>query len=171
MLYAKHLLLSQHALTLHQDVAEIADVADVSVHLSERQQSPSANAQVIGDHSGAAGQAVGRIFNELLNKLFPLKDWTPARETFTKETTALMWRNNPDRNRWVAVACYNKGWRTKNGARSDVVSMRLKLGAFHTDYDCMYIGHNNQFYTDSDGGYINVSEPGDDEYFIHWEFG
>lgn len=93
----------------------------------------------------------------MLNKLFPLKDWTPARETFTKETTALMYRNNPDPGRWPAVACYNKAWSVKNrGAISDVVSMRLNLGAFHTDYDCMYVGHNNQFYTESEGGYINV---------------
>jgi hypothetical protein len=94
----------------------------------------------------------------LLNKLFPLKDWNPARETFTKETTALMYRNNPDPRRFPAVACYNKGWRVKDRrAISDVVSMRLNLGAFHTNYDCMYVGHNNQFYTDAEGGYINVS--------------
>lgn len=171
MLYAELLLILQHTLTLHQDVAEVADVADVSAHLAERQQIPSANAQVIGDHSGAAGQAVGRIFNQILNKLFPLKDWTPARETFTKETTALMWRNNPNPSRWVAVACYNKGWRTKNGERSDVVSMRLKLGAFNTDYDCMYIGHNNQFYTDGEGGYINVSDTVDNGFLANWGFG
>jgi hypothetical protein len=87
-----------------------------------------------------------------------VKDWTPARETFTKQTTALMYQKNPDPRRWPAVACYNKGWRVKDyGAISDVVSMRLNLGAFHTNYDCMYVGHNNQFYTDSEGGYINVS--------------
>jgi hypothetical protein len=94
----------------------------------------------------------------LLNRLFPLKDWNPAREAFTKQTTALMYQNNPDRRRWPAVACYNKGWSVKDRSRiSDVVSMRLNLGAFHTNYDCMYVGHNNQFYTESDGGYINVS--------------
>ncbi|RMZ68823.1 hypothetical protein GMOD_00002686 [Pyrenophora seminiperda CCB06] len=115
---------------------------------------PGASAQVILDHSGDAGLAVGRIINSLLNKLFPIKDWNPARETFTKETTALMWQNNPNRNRWVAVACYNKGWSVKDrGAISDVVSVELKLGALHTDYDCVYIGRGNQFYTEGDGGY------------------
>lgn len=69
-----------------------------------------------------------------------------------------MWSANPDRRRWVAVACYNKGWDVKDRRQiSDVVSMELRLGAFHTNYDCMYIGRNNQFYTFSDGGYINVS--------------
>jgi len=121
---------------------------------------PSANAQVIGDHSGDAGQAAGRFINALLNKLVSLSDWTPARETFTKQTTSLMWQNNPDPSRWVGAACYNKGWHVKDpSAISDVVSMKLSLGALNTNYDCMYIGHNNQFYTDSDGGYINVSGP------------
>lgn len=136
-----------------------SEVLDLSADLDKR-QTPSANAQVIGDKSGSAGQAVGRVLNAILNKLFPLKDWNPARETFTKETTALMYQNNPDRNRWVATVCYNKGWDVKDrGAISDVVSMKLSLGAFHTDYDCMYIGRHNQFYTQSDGGYINVSFP------------
>jgi hypothetical protein len=68
-----------------------------------------------------------------------------------------MYRNNPEPSRWPAVACYNKAWSVKNrGAISDVVSMRLNLGAFHTDYDCMYVGHNNQLYTEAEGGYINV---------------
>ncbi|RAR02752.1 hypothetical protein DDE82_005656 [Stemphylium lycopersici] len=136
-----------------------ADVLEASADLSvDKRQTPSANAQVIGDHSGAAGQAIGRILNQLLNQLFPLKDWNPARETFTKQTTALMYQNNPDPARWPAVVCYNKGWSVKDrGAISDVVSMKLSLGAFHTDYDCMYIGRHNQFYTESDGGYINYS--------------
>lgn len=69
-----------------------------------------------------------------------------------------MWQNNPNPGKWPAVVCYNKGWRVKNaGAISDVVDVNLKMGALHTDYDCMYIGRNNQFYTDGDGGYINVS--------------
>lgn len=124
----------------------------------QKRQTPSPNVQVIGDKAGAAGVAVGRVLNAILNKLFPLKDWNPARETFTKETTSLMYNNNPDRNRWVAAACYNKAWAVKDyGAISDVVSMKLKLGAFHTDYDCMYIGRHNQFWTESDNGYINVS--------------
>ncbi|EMD59161.1 hypothetical protein COCSADRAFT_30641 [Bipolaris sorokiniana ND90Pr] len=136
-----------------------SEVLDLSASADlDKRQTPSANAQVIGDHSGSAGQAVGRILNAILNKLFPLKDWNPARETFTRQTTALMYQNNPDRNRWVATVCYNKGWDVKDRrAISDVVSMKLSLGAFHTDYDCMYIGRHNQFYTQSDGGYINLA--------------
>ncbi|GME33340.1 hypothetical protein GTA08_BOTSDO07499 [Neofusicoccum parvum] len=133
---------------------EVVDIdASAEVSLEKR----GATAETVGGKAGDAGLAIGKIFNALLQKLVPLKDWTPAREAFTKETTALMWANNPNPSKWVAVACYNKGWRVKNyGAISDVQDVNLKLGALHTDYDCMYIGRNNQFYTDGEGGYINL---------------
>ncbi|KAL0065590.1 hypothetical protein AAF712_007368 [Marasmius tenuissimus] len=105
-----------------------------------------------------AGAAIGQALGEILAKLFPIGKWNEARETFTKATTAEMWARNPNRGKWVAAICYNKGWRVKNPAGiSDVQSMELKLGALHTDYDCMYMGRGNQFYTDGDGGYINLS--------------
>jgi hypothetical protein len=125
----------------------------------DKRQAKTPTVEFVGDKtSGAAGLALGRILNQLLTKLFPLVDWNPARETFTKQTTSLMWQNNPDPARWVGVACYNKGWDVDDrSAISDVVNVNLKLGALHTNYDCMYIGHNNAFHTQSDGGYQNVS--------------
>ncbi|KAF4304724.1 hypothetical protein GTA08_BOTSDO07499 [Botryosphaeria dothidea] len=134
------------------------EIVDASVEVSlDKRQNQSPTAEVVSGKSGDAGLAIGKIFNALLQKLVPLKDWTPTREAFTQQTTALMWQNNPNPGKWPAVVCYNKGWRVKNaGAISDVVDVNLKMGALHTDYDCMYIGRNNQFYTDGDGGYINL---------------
>lgn len=146
-------------LSILQDGVSV-EVVDIDASAEVSLEKRGATAETVGGKAGDAGLAIGKIFNALLQKLVPLKDWTPAREAFTKETTALMWANNPNPSKWVAVACYNKGWRVKNyGAISDVQDVNLKLGALHTDYDCMYIGRNNQFYTDGEGGYINVSTP------------
>ncbi|KAF7896250.1 hypothetical protein EAF00_006264 [Botryotinia globosa] len=87
-----------------------------------------------------------------------IKNWDNAREEFTKTTTANMWARNPDYSKYPAVICYNKGYSVKNPAGiAGKVSVKLSLGILHTDYDCMYMTGNNQFYTDSDGGYINLS--------------
>ncbi|KAI9167873.1 hypothetical protein HJFPF1_04013 [Paramyrothecium foliicola] len=87
-----------------------------------------------------------------------LGDWNDAREEFTKKTTDEMWKKNPNYAKFPAVACYNKGYHVQNPGNIDgKVSAKFKLGLLNTDYDCMYIAGPNQFYTHSDGGYINLS--------------
>ncbi|TGO60705.1 hypothetical protein BCON_0033g00170 [Botryotinia convoluta] len=87
-----------------------------------------------------------------------LGNWNEAREKFTQATTANMWSRNPDYNKYPAVMCYNKGYSVKNPAGiTGKVSAKLSLGLLSTDYDCMYMTGNNQFYTQSEGGYINLS--------------
>lgn len=69
-----------------------------------------------------------------------------------------MWSSNPDRSRYPAVACYNKGYSLRdNNGKAGLISARLSLGVLNTDYDCMYMTGNNQFYTHGDGGYINLA--------------
>jgi hypothetical protein len=90
-----------------------------------------------------------------------------------------MWARNPDYKKFPAVACYNKGYRLANPANVDAVaSVKFELGLLNTEYvaslhyrhdtfpktlltlksyDCMYIQGPNQFFTDSEGGFINVS--------------
>ena len=124
----------------------------------EKRQRARPGVSMRGGASGQAGQVLGRAIAELLRQLFPIQDWTPARERFTQATTALMWQNNPNPSVWVAVACYNKAWDVRDRSRvTPAVSVRLTLGALNTDYDCMYIGRNNQFWTRGDNGFINVS--------------
>ncbi|RYP08443.1 hypothetical protein DL764_001899 [Monosporascus ibericus] len=87
-----------------------------------------------------------------------LGKWNEAREKFTQATTNAMWDRNPDYNRFPAVACYNKGYSLKDPNNIDgLVSAKFELGLLSTDFDCMYVGAPNQFYTHSEGGYINLS--------------
>ncbi|KAH9203886.1 hypothetical protein DL95DRAFT_320562 [Leptodontidium sp. 2 PMI_412] len=87
-----------------------------------------------------------------------LGKWNEAREEFTKTTTQEMWNRNPDYTKFPAAACYNKGYRLSDPAGIDGLrSAKLELGLLSTDYDCMYIAGPNQFFTDSEGGFINLS--------------
>ncbi|KAJ8079451.1 hypothetical protein PM082_013789 [Marasmius tenuissimus] len=140
------------------DGIEVKIIGDLNVDIGHEKRGAGASLARLNRANGDAGVAIGQALGELLAKLVPIRKWDEARETFTKSTTAAMWARNPNRSKWVAAICYNKGWRAQNpGGISDVQSMELKLGVLHTDYDCMYMGRNNQFYTDSDGGYINLT--------------
>ncbi|KAI9150876.1 hypothetical protein HJFPF1_10653 [Paramyrothecium foliicola] len=87
-----------------------------------------------------------------------LGKWNQAREEFTKKTTAEMWARNPDRNKYPAAVCYNKGYSIQHPNNIDgKADVDFKLGLLHTDYDCMYLGGNNAFWTHAEGGYINLS--------------
>ncbi|KFA81152.1 hypothetical protein S40288_01036 [Stachybotrys chartarum IBT 40288] len=87
-----------------------------------------------------------------------LGDWNDAREAFTKATTEDMWAKNPDYNKFPAAVCYNKGYRLETPANVDgFASVKFELGLLNTDYDCMYLQGPNSFWTDSEGGYINLS--------------
>jgi hypothetical protein len=66
----------------------------------------------------------------------PLHWLTPiqAREEFTKKTTAEMWARNPDRNKYPAAICYNKGYSVKNNSGvTGKVSAKLELGMLSTE--------------------------------------
>ncbi|KAH7555688.1 hypothetical protein J3E72DRAFT_270955 [Bipolaris maydis] len=133
-----------------------ADIdADADTHLEKR----GAGARLNGAADGiGAGASIAEAMSGLLQKLFPINNWTSARETFTKATVDAMWARNPDRRRWVAAACYNMNWDVANrGGISDVASVKLSMGALNTDYDCFYIGRNNALWTRGDGGYINLA--------------
>jgi hypothetical protein len=87
-----------------------------------------------------------------------IANFDSARETFTKETTKAMMANNPDPARFQAAACYNQGFSVADPANIDGQnSVEFSLGLLNTDYECMYIAAPNQFFTEGDGGFINVS--------------
>ncbi|KAH6696899.1 hypothetical protein F5X68DRAFT_257211 [Plectosphaerella plurivora] len=115
---------------------------------------------VVGAIAGTAALAnVAKIAIEIGGDFIKdLGNWNEAREAFTKKTVEEMWRRNPDRRKFPATVCYNKGYRLRNGNGFDGrVSVKFELGLLSTDYDCMYIMGNNQFFTDSDGGFINLA--------------
>jgi len=123
--------------------------------LNTRQSSPALRGGGAGEE---AGHLAGQFLESWTNKLLPFKEWNPAREAFTKQAVADLWQRNPNPSKWVAVICYNQAWRVKNNAGiSDVADINFKLGSFNTDYDCMFMGRHNQFYTQGNGGFINVS--------------
>ncbi|KAH9432923.1 hypothetical protein MCOR02_007596 [Pyricularia oryzae] len=87
-----------------------------------------------------------------------LRNWTAAREAFTQATVREMWYSNPDPAKYPAVVCYNKGYHLERPEGiAGWTKVELKTGFLHTDYDCMYMEGNNNFYTWSDGGFINYA--------------
>ncbi|KAF9871147.1 hypothetical protein CkaCkLH20_11316 [Colletotrichum karsti] len=102
----------------------------------------------------ATGVAVN-IITEILQAVI---EWTKARETFTQAMTDEMWAQNPEPGKYHAAICYNKGYGVAdwNGI-AGLAKVTLRLNVLHTDYDCMYMSGPNQFWTASEGGYINLS--------------
>jgi len=87
-----------------------------------------------------------------------VQNFDEAREAFTQQTTKEMMANNPDPARFQAAACYNQGFSVADPANIDGQnSVKFELGLLNTDYECMYIAAPNQFFTEGDGGFINVS--------------
>ncbi|KAH7553217.1 hypothetical protein J3E72DRAFT_374460 [Bipolaris maydis] len=129
-------------------------------HVSKR-----AIAEILaGSVASAAGEQLTLALAGIVKKMLPLTEWDPAREAFTQEATMSLWNNNPDPAKWAAAVCYNQAWDVSNKAGiSDVVSLKFSLGALNTDYDCMYIGKGTQFYTQGDGGFINLRYQYDDK--------
>lgn len=68
-----------------------------------------------------------------------------------------MWAKNPNPAAYPGVACYNMGYKLKNDNVEGKINAKLTSGVLNTDYDCMYVGKGNAFYTQGDGGYINLS--------------
>jgi hypothetical protein len=138
-------------------VAELETEAELDSedHLEKRQTAAYVES---ADMGAQAGEQLAAVIGPIIEKLLPIGNWNSAREAFTKSTVTAMWASNPDRNRWVAVACYNKAWDVANPAGiSDVASVKLTRGLLHTDYSCFYMGRNNALWTRGDGGFINVS--------------
>ncbi|KAH7071809.1 hypothetical protein BKA63DRAFT_58336 [Paraphoma chrysanthemicola] len=86
-----------------------------------------------------------------------LSSWNSARETFTKKGVDEMWARNKDYSKYPAAICYNKAYHFQNGKWDGRVSTKMELGQLSTDYDCMYMEGGNQFYTHSDGGYVDLA--------------
>ncbi|KAK8001013.1 hypothetical protein PG991_013235 [Apiospora marii] len=87
-----------------------------------------------------------------------LSEWNEAREEFTKATVKGMMDKNPDPTNLVAAVCYNMAYKLETPANVDsTASLSFKLGNLHTNFDCMYIKAPNSFYTEGDGGYVNLA--------------
>ncbi|TDZ67830.1 hypothetical protein CTRI78_v002694 [Colletotrichum trifolii] len=134
----------------------VDETEDETSALAERQIGAAAIISALG--GGVMAVATGVAVNIVTDILEAVIDWTLARETFTQETTSQMWNRNPNPGKYHAAICYNKGYRVKDPQGIDgLAKVTLRLNVLHTNYDCMYMNGPNQFWTDSEGGYINLS--------------
>ncbi|KAH8599424.1 hypothetical protein B0O99DRAFT_504883, partial [Bisporella sp. PMI_857] len=126
---------------------------------SQALQKRGAIVVVLGIAGTAALAKVAEIAIEIgAETIANLGKWNEAREEFTKATTNEMMKQNPDPATFPAAACYNKGYDLANPANIDALAdVDFSLGLLKTDYDCMYIKGPNQFFTRSEGGFINLS--------------
>ncbi|EWY92305.1 hypothetical protein FOYG_05883 [Fusarium oxysporum NRRL 32931] len=112
--------------------------------------------------TAAGTAAVTAIVNEAVSAaaafIGDISNFDAGREAFTVQTTETMMDNNPDPERFQAAACYNKAFSVADPANIDgQSSVEFRLGILNTDYECMYIAAPNQFFTEGDGGLINLS--------------
>ncbi|KAJ0159921.1 hypothetical protein CTA2_8883 [Colletotrichum tanaceti] len=129
---------------------------ETDVALAERQVGITAVITAIG--GGVMSVATGVAVNIVTDIIRALIDWTLVRETFTKQTTAEMWKRNPNPKKFHAAICYNKGYGVKDPKGIDgKASITLRSNVLRVSYDCMYMNGPNQFWTHSDGGFINLS--------------
>ncbi|KAI9641786.1 hypothetical protein NHQ30_009645 [Ciborinia camelliae] len=152
---------------LDEDTKDKRDVEDEEGAVIEaRLEKAAIKVIAVAAIPGLAGIVGGAVLGGIYAAA-KLKDWTRVREVFTQETTLEMWKKNPDYQQWPAVVCYNKGYHLetqkdiakgeKGTGLSGWTKAKLSMGLFHTDYDCMYMSGNNAFYTNEEGGYINLS--------------
>ena len=131
--------------------------------LEARENSLSKREPVLATILVAAGTAaVSAIVSEAVSAtadfIGDVQNFDAAREAFTQQTTKEMMARNPDPARFQAAACYNQGFSVADPANIDGQnSVEFALGLLNTDYECMYIAAPNQFFTEGDGGFINVS--------------
>ncbi|KAF9873622.1 hypothetical protein CkaCkLH20_08732 [Colletotrichum karsti] len=103
------------------------------------------------------GQAIYAAGSAAISQVKSLSDWNKAREQFTQLTTQIMMDHNPNSTEAVSAICYNKAYDVQDakgiyGLRSE----ELSVFPAKTDYDCFYMGKNNAFWSQGDGGTINL---------------
>jgi hypothetical protein len=142
---------------LHTTTLHTRDMAKNPAHVLSKRE-PVTVAILTAAGTAAATAIVTEAVNAAVAFIGDVANFDSAREAFTVQTTDAMMANNPDPARFQAAACYNKGFSVADPANIDgQSSVEFKLGLLNTDYECMYIAAPNQFFTEGDGGLINVS--------------
>jgi hypothetical protein len=127
-----------------------------SARLTKRE--PVLAAILLAAGTAAVSAVVTEAVSATVKLIGDVSNFDEAREAFTQQTTDAMMAKNPDPARFQAAACYNQGFSVADPANIDGQnSVKFSLGLLNTDYECMYIAAPNQFFTEGDGGFINVS--------------
>jgi hypothetical protein len=133
------------------------EARDVSAH-SITKREPVFAAILLAAGTAAVSAVVTEAVSAAVAFIGDVASFDNAREAFTQQTTDTMMAKNPNPTRFQAAACYNKAFTVADPANIDgQTSVKFSLGLLNTDYECMYIAAPNQFFTESDGGFINVS--------------
>jgi hypothetical protein len=130
---------------------------DDSAHSLDKRE-PVIASILLAAGTAAVSAVVTEAVSATVKLIGDISNFDDAREAFTQQTTDAMMANNPDPSRFQAAACYNQGFSVADPANIDGQnSVKFSLGLLNTDYECMYIAAPNQFFTEGDGGFINVS--------------
>ncbi|KAF4959406.1 hypothetical protein FSARC_10731 [Fusarium sarcochroum] len=135
---------------LEADYKLALEKIEADPHLAKRLNTQSSSNVAFGQAIYAAGEATYKQVKAISN-------WNKAREQFVKGVTQIMMDHNPDPKTAVAAICYNKKYGIKDpkniyGLRSE----DLSIWPAKTDYDCFYMGRGNAFWSQGDGGSINL---------------
>lgn len=134
-----------------------SEARDDSAH-SLIKREPVIASILVAAGTAAVSAVVTEAVNAAVKLIGDISNFDSAREAFTQQTTEAMMAKNPDPAKFQAAACYNKAFSVADPAKIDGQnSVKFSLGLLNTDYECLYIAAPNQFFTESDGGFINVS--------------
>ncbi|KAK2016005.1 hypothetical protein LZ32DRAFT_689347 [Colletotrichum eremochloae] len=114
-----------------------------------------------GTGTGSGGGAVVLLVIGLMEIAADLidrtKSFNEARKTFTQQQPELMWTRNPDYAKFPAAACYGLGYRLANETAFDgLIHANISGPGKEENYDCLYLEAPNQFFTNDDGGSLNL---------------
>ncbi|TLD15269.1 hypothetical protein PspLS_10738 [Pyricularia sp. CBS 133598] len=132
--------------------APVADVAQLEARQTAKEQITAAITEAVKDAVTALAVKGAKMGAQFVKDL---KNWTNAREEFTKATVKEMWAAQTDKKAFPAAVCYNMGYKADGAAGK--IKVDLKSGLLHTDYDCFYMPGNSVFKGEGDGGYINLA--------------
>ncbi|KAF5025457.1 hypothetical protein F66182_2480 [Fusarium sp. NRRL 66182] len=124
--------------------------AENDPHLTKRLNTQSANNVAYGRVIYAAGEAAYKQARRISN-------WNKARAEYIRLVTEMMMDRNPDSKTAVAAVCYNKKYGLKDPRNIyGLRSAEFSIWPASTDYDCFYMGRGNAFWSQGDGGSVNV---------------
>ncbi|KAI6379160.1 hypothetical protein MCOR25_002036 [Pyricularia grisea] len=128
------------------------EVAQLDARQTAKEQITAAITEAVKDAVTALAVKGAKMGAQFVKDL---KNWTNAREEFTKATVKEMWEAQTDKNTFPAAVCYNMGYKAEGAA--GLIKVDLKSGLLKTDYDCFYMPGNSNFKAEGDGGFINLA--------------
>ncbi|KAK1976445.1 hypothetical protein LZ30DRAFT_666851 [Colletotrichum cereale] len=110
-----------------------------------------------GANDVSYGLAIYAAGAAAIKQIKGLSKWKPAREKFVQICTQTMMDHNPNPQQAVAAICYNNAYAIQDPKRIYGLRRReIAVWPAKSDYDCFYMGTNNTFWSQGDGGTVNL---------------